>query len=674
MAVTSGPGDGLVARAHVLAVSDADGRSLERIREAVEACDAARATVLALARAVHGEDVPAELVARLLPLLHDGVTAARLMAIACGDRAAAWLAAARACAAVRGGAGVRCVAIYAAWRAGAPRAALIAETRRAARAVDSPGAPLLYTVARALDDPALNLAVQPLRWIGEHPVTCKLAAELDEILAAPVDEQLRALPEVVAPPVVSGFTVRVAPRVGRNEPCPCGSGQKFKRCCIDRQPQVAPSPVAGLSWDEYLTRAADRLSIADVRGLSLRDLARVEVRALGDRALIEATRRWTAAARWTRAEGALDELARRMGERADGYRDELVQDALEAGELEVARRQIAAMVDRAEAWSGELELAVRARAPGALEALASAADRAARKDSRGEETELAFALLHSLPALGILVARGCLHSCHRLDAETLCEHIEDARAELGLAPGDPAWDVYAELDAGDDEERSVEPATEPPPADGELRSALRESSARLDELERRLATTQRELEAARRTPAPAEPAAPAPDPDLQARERLRALKAKVGELEGMVRERNAERSELRRQLAAARRAAATAAPPRAVVDDEDAAGESLPPVARGVALPELSRRAEDALAAASVAVAGEALRTIGCLGAGDAAAWRGVKQARDVAPPLYLARIGIHHRLLFRVDGRHLEVLDLVTRESFDTTLKRLRA
>ena len=22
-----------------------------------------------------------------------------------------------------------------------------------------------------------------------------------------------------------------APKVGRNEPCPCGSGNKFKRCC-----------------------------------------------------------------------------------------------------------------------------------------------------------------------------------------------------------------------------------------------------------------------------------------------------------------------------------------------------------------------------------------------------------------------------------------------------------
>ena len=24
---------------------------------------------------------------------------------------------------------------------------------------------------------------------------------------------------------------REAPRVGRNEPCPCGSGRKFKKCC-----------------------------------------------------------------------------------------------------------------------------------------------------------------------------------------------------------------------------------------------------------------------------------------------------------------------------------------------------------------------------------------------------------------------------------------------------------
>lgn len=28
--------------------------------------------------------------------------------------------------------------------------------------------------------------------------------------------------------------VRKAPKVGRNDPCPCGSGKKYKKCCLDR--------------------------------------------------------------------------------------------------------------------------------------------------------------------------------------------------------------------------------------------------------------------------------------------------------------------------------------------------------------------------------------------------------------------------------------------------------
>jgi len=31
--------------------------------------------------------------------------------------------------------------------------------------------------------------------------------------------------------VVPHTVVRVAPKVGRNEPCPCGSGRKYKHCC-----------------------------------------------------------------------------------------------------------------------------------------------------------------------------------------------------------------------------------------------------------------------------------------------------------------------------------------------------------------------------------------------------------------------------------------------------------
>lgn len=30
---------------------------------------------------------------------------------------------------------------------------------------------------------------------------------------------------------VGGTIVRQSPKVGRNDPCPCGSGKKFKKCC-----------------------------------------------------------------------------------------------------------------------------------------------------------------------------------------------------------------------------------------------------------------------------------------------------------------------------------------------------------------------------------------------------------------------------------------------------------
>ena len=30
----------------------------------------------------------------------------------------------------------------------------------------------------------------------------------------------------------SGTVMRSEPKVGRNAPCPCGSGKKFKKCCL----------------------------------------------------------------------------------------------------------------------------------------------------------------------------------------------------------------------------------------------------------------------------------------------------------------------------------------------------------------------------------------------------------------------------------------------------------
>lgn len=41
--------------------------------------------------------------------------------------------------------------------------------------------------------------------------------------------------------------------VGRNEPCPCGSGKKFKKCCIDQAPEELCLRFARADRDFHIT-------------------------------------------------------------------------------------------------------------------------------------------------------------------------------------------------------------------------------------------------------------------------------------------------------------------------------------------------------------------------------------------------------------------------------------
>ena len=36
------------------------------------------------------------------------------------------------------------------------------------------------------------------------------------------------------------------PRPGRNDPCPCGSGKKFKQCCASKKGRLSPALIAAL--------------------------------------------------------------------------------------------------------------------------------------------------------------------------------------------------------------------------------------------------------------------------------------------------------------------------------------------------------------------------------------------------------------------------------------------
>ena len=53
-------------------------------------------------------------------------------------------------------------------------------------------------------------------------------------------------------------------KIGRNEPCPCGSNKKYKKCCLLKKPaDVSPVPQNSISpWtkdEDYLTGDSNRV-------------------------------------------------------------------------------------------------------------------------------------------------------------------------------------------------------------------------------------------------------------------------------------------------------------------------------------------------------------------------------------------------------------------------------
>jgi hypothetical protein len=58
-------------------------------------------------------------------------------------------------------------------------------------------------------------------------------------VAPPPPQPQQQLPKPEAPAIRKNEPIRVAPTPGRNEPCPCNSGLKFKRCCLDKPQALA---------------------------------------------------------------------------------------------------------------------------------------------------------------------------------------------------------------------------------------------------------------------------------------------------------------------------------------------------------------------------------------------------------------------------------------------------
>jgi hypothetical protein len=434
------------------------------------------------------------------------------------------------------------------------------------------------------------------------------------------------------------------------------------------------------------------MAAEEVDALRPRELSEVDFPTLGTLPLIAALRRAVAFHRWDLAERAMETLAARTdtpdGD-AEGYREELISAAVDAGNVDLADRQIARLQDRKTARASDLlKLDLMRPTAETLVHLEETALAGLREPEGDGLFDLSFSLLRASPALGVVVARGSLSARRWLDSDVVVDTVEEARDRLGLPPGDTARDLYEllldrdaarrvdeVLQRGASAERDALAAN----AEG-LQDKLRESKARVADLERRLRAqeaslgrlpTQKPVEALM----PMTTAAATAQSTSDEAERRR-LRVKVDELKHLLTERNEERTALRRQLAKVNDALVAESPgvERAAemdqADPEDGAAVEAP---RMILTPSFAPCCSDELRGLPAAVGRRVLATVAALAGGDAAAWRQAKQMASAADPLLTCRVGIHHRVIFRLRGGELAVLSVVHRKDLESAIKRHR-
>jgi hypothetical protein len=468
----------------------------------------------------------------------------------------------------------------------------------------------------------------------------------------------------------TGTVRRAVPRLGRNEPCHCGSGKKYKHCHYDqdRERLQQSSEVTGLTQAELSASPERDLTLERLVRKSAPDLARLDPSAIPRHLLTHYFERLALvdidqAARYLEKLGYDDDLedawfitmfnAVRVGRKDIGER--LMQlrrpFGLTEDELRLSQRLLLAQDDPAK-WRRLVQAA-------ALNAL--------KTEDSEKLADLAFAVAHSeANALGLLIYRGVLPFVPPDEVKGSYKDIVlPIRERLNLPVDDPLKEF---LDS-----RSF---------DAEL--ALREAEEKFEakrrevrELKESLERTQKDL-ARRERDRPPELPAPALTRDDDPA--MRQLRETMKRLESALKERHNERNALQRQLEivqtrydslAERSRLESAGDPEA--DDEDSL--LLPQEDEGnhpLRLIEFPRNFLERLNEFPHHVARGAMTVLGRMAGGDPAAFSGAKRLKS-APTVMRQRVGIDFRLLYRLLSDSIQVIDLIPRQDLERRIKALR-
>jgi hypothetical protein len=484
----------------------------------------------------------------------------------------------------------------------------------------------------------------------------------------------------------SGTMRRSVPKLGRNEPCHCGSGKKYKHCCFeaDQKRLRQSSDIEGVTKqesqetpEEYLT--ADRLKRMTVTEVCALDPDRIPSDLLDqyfarltdwkefDRAADAAEKigywlldeeRWESLLFLSAFYGRRQVTARLLDLRKRALLEINVQDM----RLDTMHQLLPIDHDPVKSW----------------EWIDSAALSALESGDPDDLRQLAYAVLISRhKALGILLFRGIIPLLSSDEVSSIVDYVLAARNQLSLDPSDPITTIAAKIAAADKTALETDNALRETKDLLDLKAReAREAKEARDRAERDLKRYEQDL--ARKSQAEAAQTRAPEESD-----RLRELRRKAGNYEQVVREKNAEIKALQRdfdekalEVEALRNRAQSEG--KQAESDSDAATEEallLPAesatanVQQPLRTIDFPKQFDQRLNAVPRNVARTALLALGRLAGGEPAAFAGAKRLK-ACPSITRVRIGIDHRLLFRLLPDRIQVVDLIHRGDLERKVK----
>lgn len=480
---------------------------------------------------------------------------------------------------------------------------------------------------------------------------------------------------------------RAVPRVGRNEPCPCGSGKKYKKCCFekDRERLSHSSHIAGVTIEELHANPETYLSQDRIMEMRSYELARLDPTRVSMELHPALLSRLTLFGEY---ESIID-FFKTVGitPQLEGYWNDAVHFATMEGRkdtvITLLRLNGITETEQLERFPSmglaQYLLMMDEKPCRILKKIEAYSRQSVAGDTANAEEELAYALFESgFPGLGILAARAAIPlSLDPLTTSVLLDKINQTRDELGFSPEEPFEHIVEELsgrwisDDNPDIDILIKSRDELNRKNAETRQLKREIEKLHDELNRR----ETMLAARQKDSPPITVSTPAPTPDKLVVE----LRTRIATLKSELNQRHSEKNMLRRELESTQsdlQKLKQQQMNKKVLEEEtnedekeNALLEDVPVSVQAIRIPIFSERFKRAIESHSIPTSASALRLIGRLAAGDASAFTGSKCLR-ANHSIMRQRIGIKHRLLFSLKGASLEIIDLIDRKDLEKTIR----